>query len=385
MAGAPSAEVLSATRMELLSSIAGSGRPAILLEPLDLSSRAYCVTQASGGTFDASDGLAFSQESALVRWLRVNNEYLPVPDRDGVFAELSPRDQQQLARWGVGGCVPLVHDWRLVGWIAMVGTDAIALEVAARPLVARLPGLAGRLNDAQVQWHEARRSESVAQSNRLSLAGQLAASVAHEIRNPLAAIRSTVQMLRDDDVPEVARLPLMSAVLSEVDRVNRTLVEMLALGRRRATTLELCDLDVVVDQAIAFCHGYAQRSQLSINRSGQTRTIEGDAFELRQVIVNLLLNACQASPSGGAVRIETGLHPIDAERSDVFLRVEDQGAGIAPQNLAHVFEPFFTTKVDGGGLGLAICRDTILRHGGKIELASNPGAGTTVTVYLPRV
>lgn len=375
-----SADSLDAIRTELLLTLAGTGRRLLLLEPPDLLTRRYDVTATSNGPVSE---LSFSEENALVRWLRVNNEYLPIPDQAGVFDDLPLGEQQDLMSLGIAGCVPLVHDRRLVGWIAVVGGGGSAVEDSVRPLAAQLPAWAARLYRAQVQRHHERRSKSLARSNRLSLAGQMAATIAHEIRNPLAAIRSTVQMLREDAVPEPARPQLMSTVLSEVDRVNRTLVEMLALGRRRTTTFETCDLDLVVDQAIAFCQGYAQRNRLSIERVGQTRPIQGDAFELQQVVVNLLLNACQASPSGAAVRVETGICPDEAERLGVFLRVKDHGTGIAPHDVAHVFEPFFTTKVDGGGLGLAICRDTILRHSGKIELTSMHGAGTTVHVYLP--
>jgi signal transduction histidine kinase len=356
----------------------------VLLEPLELASRSYEVTATNhlGGARAAPR--AFSEQSALTRWLRVNNDYLPVPDRAGVIATLASVDQEQLERWRVAGCIPFVHERQLVGWVAVSGADPAMAEARVRPVMSKTADLARRLYAAQVKWHDERQLEDFARSNRLSVAGQVAASIAHEIRNPLAAIRSTVQMLRDDEVPSGVRPQLMSTVLTEVDRVNRTLVEMLALGRRRPTLFETCDLDAVVNQAVAFCHGYAERSQIVVDRTGQTATIQGDGFELRQVLVNLLLNACQGSRAGSTVRIETGLDQAGQVGTEAMVRVVDHGVGISPENLARVFDPFFTTKTDGGGLGLAICRDTIRRHGGRMELDSQVGVGTTVTIFLPR-
>jgi len=372
-------DALTQARKHVLSTIVGRDGQGVLLEP-EPASRAYQVTETSRPGALSNGPLAFAANCRLVRWLRVNGECLSIPDSVGVFDDLSEQEQALLRQSGVQACIPLVRERRLIGFVATSGFDVRAYQLTIRP---RLNDLARRLRDAQGQWDEARQSESIARSNRLSVAGQLAASVAHEIRNPLAAIRSTVQMLRDDDVPVPARPQLLSTVMDEVDRVNRTLVDMLALGRLRSSAFETCDIDRVVDQAVAFCQGYAERRQTRISRRGYAKAVKGDPYELRQVVVNLLLNACQASKAGCTIHIETANQPIVDDRLGVVIRVVDEGIGIAAQDLAHVFEPFFTTKVDGGGLGLGICRDTVGRHGGRMELTSQVSVGTTVSVYLP--
>ena len=211
-------DALTHARQQVLCSIVGQDGRGVLLEP-EPASRVYEVTMASLPGVLSYGPFAFAANSRLVRWLRVNGECLSIPDAVGVFDDLSEHEQNLLRQSAVRACIPLVHERRLVGFVAMSGFDVRGYELAVQP---QLNDLARRLRDARVQWDEARQSESIARSNRLSVAGQLAASIAHEIRNPLAAIRSTVQMLRDDDVPAPSRPQLLSTVMDEVDRVNRT-------------------------------------------------------------------------------------------------------------------------------------------------------------------
>jgi signal transduction histidine kinase len=135
-----------------------------------------------------------------------------------------------------------------------------------------------------------------------------------------------------------------------------------------------------VTDAASFCRAYAhRRSQVITVRSVAAATILGDLNELRQVLVNVLLNACQASANGASIDIQTAI----AEPGHVSIVVRDEGSGMTPELMARVFEPFYSTKQDGGGLGLAISRDIILQHGGEIVLQSVVGTGTTATIRLP--
>jgi signal transduction histidine kinase len=218
----------------------------------------------------------------------------------------------------------------------------------------------------------------------LSITGQLAASIAHEVRNPLAAIRSTVQMIRDEDAAPNEHGRLLNTVIDEVDRVNDVLSHMLVLGRPHTTRQESCNVAEIADSASDFCSPYAKRRGQQIVRTGtETLWVQGDPHELRQVLVNVLLNACQASGSQAIVLVETVCELSGSEGPWAIVRVSDRGTGIPARDLPRVFEAFFSTKTDGGGLGLSLCREIVLRHNGKIEIDSTPDVGTTVTVYLP--
>jgi len=227
------------------------------------------------------------------------------------------------------------------------------------------------------------RGELVARSNRLALAGQMAAGVAHEVRNPLAAVRSIVQMVQDEMDPGTEHPRLLDTVLLEVDRVNQVLTGMLSLGRPTAGRTELIDITALVSDAIAFCGAYARAKGQRVSHEGASALmVVGDAHELRQVCVNILLNACQASRDGQTIHVETDRRD-GVDRAVAAVRVVDQGAGIPHDLLAKVFEPFFTTKVNGGGLGLSLCREAMQRHGGDIVISSKAGEGTEVLLTFP--
>jgi signal transduction histidine kinase len=218
----------------------------------------------------------------------------------------------------------------------------------------------------------------------LSVAGELAATAAHEIRNPLAAIRSLVQFVKDVWPPAEERSQLLGEVLEEVDRVDRTVGNLLQLSRPQATRQDVLDLADVLTRSVQFIAPYARKRQLQLSAPAITGTLSvvGDPHELRQVIVNVLLNACQACAPGGEIVATARTVPVeDAPWAEISIR--DTGHGVAAADLARVFDPFFTTKPDGTGLGLAICREVLHRHHGTITLTSTPGAGSDVILRLP--
>jgi len=281
--------------------------------------------------------------------------------------------------------VPLVHDAELVGWLALVaGRPWPEVGKQTANIVGQAHGWAARLQHAKQLETTRQREESVRRSNRLSVAGHMAAAIAHEVRNPLAAIRSTAQLVRDGDVPAEDRGGMLSHVIAQVDRANAVLSDMLGLGRTLPFAPELCDLSDIMTGAADFCDAYAKRrGQRLTSRRLAHVLVYADPREMGQVLVNVLLNACQASPDGAEVSVETS-RSVDARLGvRAVARVKDSGPGMDADVLARVFEPFFTTKVDGGGLGLSICRDIVERHEGRIDIDSRPGQGTTVTVSLP--
>lgn len=321
------------------------------------------------------------QESAFVRWLRVNQTVLPVPDRRGIYELISPREQQLLREAGAYAVVPLGSRRKLPGIVWLCGT---AKPIPYDELSPRLGGWAERIAETRAVAESAERARVAERANRLAVAGQVAAGVAHEVRNPLAAIRSSVQLVRDGDVPPERAAPLMDGVLDEIDRVATVLSGVLDAGRSLPTASRPVALNEVVASCSDFLRGYTKVSGLSLDVDVPQAPIYArlDGHELRQVLINLLLNACQASRANSTVTIRLAVGD-ESVTSCTVIDVIDQGAGMSPETLGRAFGPFFTTKPDGSGLGLAICREIAERNGWQISLTSELGAGTTARVRLP--
>jgi two-component system sensor histidine kinase PilS (NtrC family) len=237
-------------------------------------------------------------------------------------------------------------------------------------------------------------------SERLAAVGELSASIAHEIRNPLAAISGSVQVLErtlHDLGEEPARL--MSIVLREIERLDRLITDFLNFARPRPLRTELVSLAHVVDETLDAFEA-ARPEGVVLERSlDPDLQVQADPAQLRQALWNLVINACQAMPEGGrlgvsvrAVQESAAQGGGSAYRTSVAeekpavaeIAVMDQGAGIADDVLEHVFDPFFTTKRDGSGLGLAVVHRVVAEHGGSVRLerARAPWS-TVVRILLP--
>src|SRR6187401_333224 len=173
---------------------------AFLFEATDSESRLFRVTTSTPGLALPTDRFSFSSRELLMRWLRVNARFLPIPDQHGVFQDLASEEREILTELSIKGCLPLVHERHLVAWVGMVSRTTFS-EAQFTPLLRDAPLWAEQLEQARESSHQAVRAEFIARSNRLTAAGQMAASVAHEIRNPLAAVRSALQSIVDEDAP----------------------------------------------------------------------------------------------------------------------------------------------------------------------------------------
>jgi two-component system sensor histidine kinase HydH len=262
-------------------------------------------------------------------------------------------------------------------FLAMAGNLANTLAEDLRIQSGKHRRTAEQLAEANVQIHQAQ--EAVRRSDRLAALGQLSAGLAHELRNPLGTIKASSEMLNRTcgTENEVAR-EMAGFITSEVDRANSLITRFLQFARPLQLQLDTADLTHTLDRAIGMVEREAPGVTIYKNYAPEIPPFPFDAELLERVIYNLVLNAAQATATGGTVTVKTRASGGTAE-----IAVIDRGAGIDPQHLDSIFNPFFTTKPEGVGLGLAIVSKIVDEHGGKIAVESEPGKGSIFHVLLP--
>lgn len=219
---------------------------------------------------------------------------------------------------------------------------------------------------------------AVRRADRLAALGQLTAGLAHELRNPIATIKSSAEMLhRNLESGNPMASELAGFISAEVDRTNSLITRFLEFARPLKLRLEDTDLTAVIDRAILNLKRQ-QPVDVFTNYSPDVKPMRVDAELLERVFYNLLQNAVQASPANAAITVKTREASGGAE-----VAVIDRGSGIEKQHLENIFNPFFTTKKEGVGLGLAIVSKIVNEHGGKITVESEPGQGSIFRVFLP--
>lgn len=237
--------------------------------------------------------------------------------------------------------------------------------------------------------HVQRLERGLARADTLASIGQMTAAVMHEIGNPLAAIKTKIQVAEEDGGLSPNCHTAFAEVLLEVDRLTAFLRSFSRLSRLREPRLERVSLVEVAQGVVTLVSPELRRRGVWLNVASETDVpeIRGDANQLRQLLINLILNAADASPAGAEILVRLQRQAADAAASGsamhARIEVSDRGTGIAAEHLERIWDPFFTTKPDGTGLGLAICRRIVDDHGGTIAMRSQPGQGTAVTVTFP--
>ncbi len=226
--------------------------------------------------------------------------------------------------------------------------------------------------------------EQIRRQERLATVGSLAAGIAHEIRNPLASLSGSIQMLQGELELRGDHKHLMDIVLRETDRLNNIITEFLDYARPRSSQMEPISLASVLEETITlFRNSREFKKDIVITCDIPfSIAVNGNPQRLRQVFWNLLINAAQAMDNGGSITISAASgRGIDAD--EVTIHILDTGTGIEKEHLEHIFDPFFTTKSGGTGLGLAIAYRIIEDHNGTIDVKSEAGKGTAVIISLP--
>lgn len=309
--------------------------------------------------------VAAAENGSLLIWVWAYNRIYPDPQQCAQFCYGFHRDEQ----------LELVL--RLLS-LFLVSYATHQLAKAKREEATKHQRAAEQLAAANVSLKEA--EAQVRRSERLAALGQLTAGLAHELRNPMGTMKTSAELLERNVAKEneIAR-EMAGYIQEEVDRTNSLITRFLDFARPQSLKTQEGELAAMLDRVI---ERFKRENQSSVviykNYSPDIPPVGFDSELMERVILNLIINAAQASPEGGTVTVKTRLAGDMAE-----IDVIDRGSGIDAKNLESIFNPFFTTKATGVGLGLAICSKIVDEHGGQITVESTPGEGSVFRVFLP--
>jgi two-component system sensor histidine kinase HydH len=311
-------------------------------------------------------------------------EALPTPS-DEASPELQLRNAS-LRAVSADVLLPFSAEESVLGFLALRDDRAAepyaAIEVAALETIARTA--------TTVIWNS-KLAERLRERERLAAIGAMAAGLAHEIRNPLGAIKGAAQYIDPSHFGAAEDVELLDVIVEETDRLNAVVSQFLDYARPFRAQMTDMDLNEVARKTVTLIEaGGRGADRIELDLDPDLPTVRADREQMKQVILNLLLNALEASdgvPSTGsgepAGRRDQVTLRTRHRRQEVELVVIDHGAGIPPEDLPRVFIPFFTTKQAGTGLGLAVCQRIVMNHGGTIRPRSSVGVGTEFSVVLP--
>ena len=373
-------EELLGNQIRKIQTLTRASRVAILVSPGQ--GEAYTVRAGRGYGSPEILGVALHDGGGLARWLFVNETCL-VPQRSSaVMGFLTEEDREILARLEVDAVFPLVALNRLVGMIFVSCSDGVTPDsIEAMSWFA--PQMALSLAGALLYEQQQVRMRRLYRAERLATTGQLAAGAAHEIRNPLTSIRSTIQYLKGSLQGDPERSEMVGDLIEETDRINAIVQGMLSFARPAEPRFEPVDLTDVLAQTVRLVDPTARKAKVAVEMDlpEGAAVVQADPDQLKQVFLNVMMNAVQAMPDGGRLAVSVTARG-DAAGVGWRVAFSDTGVGIPAAHREKVFDPFFTTKRDGTGLGLSICYSILQNHGGEIDVESREGEGTRVEIRL---
>jgi signal transduction histidine kinase/putative methionine-R-sulfoxide reductase with GAF domain len=227
-----------------------------------------------------------------------------------------------------------------------------------------------------------RRTEAqLIRSEKLAALGQLAAGIAHEIRNPLTSINILIHSMTENLPPEHSRREDLKVIEEEISRINEIVDQFLRFAKPSPPLLEKVEVSPLFEEILQLLRPQIEKQKISVQKDFRSLpSVTADKEQMKQVILNLLLNAIQAMPKGGRLGLSG---QVSADDQWVQFSILDSGVGIPPEDMDKLFDPFFSTKEGGVGLGLSIAHRIIDQHSGKIEIESRPEQGTVFKLWLP--
>lgn len=235
--------------------------------------------------------------------------------------------------------------------------------------------------------------KQIERMDRLATLGELSAGIAHEIRNPLAGIKTSAQVLEESFSPGDFRSQLISRIVKEIDRSNALLKRFFNFARPSPPSQDFHNLHAIVDGVYLLLASKMKKKGITFKTKFQENLpkIYVDESQMEQVILNIFINAIEAIDNKGSITVETGIEDsvkLDEDKNNepsVYAKISDTGIGIPKEKLEKIFNPFYTTKPDGVGLGLSISMRLLQENGGKMEAQSQTGSGSSFIIYLPIV
>ena len=313
--------------------------------------------------------------------------------------------------WQAGSemCVPIRDATKVFGIIdvesssrnAFTHNDYIALESLAGILATvvtsadqyqRLQEMIYQLRETEMELNARMEAQRLAenrlvQAAKLAAVGEMAAGIAHELNNPLTSVTGFAELVMEDLPQDSPSRPDLDLVIREARRARDVVRRLLDFARQSESARANASLNKVVEDVVALTHHLIHTNgvELKLDLQEDLPWVSMDENQMKQVLLNFVHNALQAMPTGGEMEIKTATSQ-KAGREGVIVSVSDNGVGIKPEDQTRIFEPFFTTRADRGGtgLGLSVTYGIVSDHGGEIELVSQPGVGSTFTVWLPK-
>ncbi len=278
--------------------------------------------------------------------------------------------------------------------IATKKGDWISLGITTSLLKDKDDTLLGVVASFKNLAHIKRLEEQMRRADRMAALGGLAAGVAHEIRNPLGSIKGLTQLLGEGVGENLPQKRYVETIVKEVDRLNRVVEELLSFARPSRTEAQRSDLNEILDKALSLAKHVkaSEKVELEKDYSDELPLVMVDGEKLKQAFLNIILNAFEAMPHGGELKISTiyssstiggRRRRLEPPGPNIKIELSDTGRGISREEQERIFDPFYTTKEDGSGLGLSITHQIIAAHKGRMDVESKVGKGTTFTVTLP--
>ncbi|WP_245251675.1 ATP-binding protein [Paenibacillus turicensis] len=258
--------------------------------------------------------------------------------------------------------------------------STVNVSISESPIYNEVGDVTGFIHISRDMTEHIRMEELLRRSEKLTTVGQLAAGVAHEIRNPLTTLRGFLQIQQKTQSINKLHTDIM---LSELDRINLIVSEFLILAKPQAVHFQVRDVRFSIGDVLSFLDSEAHlhNIEFKVHFSSCPVLVHCEENQLKQVFINVIKNAMEAMPSGGMIEVS-----LDGDGDDcAIIQISDQGIGISKENLQKIGEPFYTNKEKGTGLGVMVSQRIIEAHKGTMDITSEVGRGTTVTVTLPKV
>ncbi|MCD7900306.1 MAG: ATP-binding protein [Bacteroides sp.] len=339
-------------------------------------------------------GYVLTGKNKLINWLSINEKELIISRNPDIVSYFSMEEQTMIHALKTELIYPLKVMNHISGTIFLgrKADDAPFTDEELNLLFLLFNQAAFAIEHVSLYATQSERIKKMYRTDRLATLGELAAGAAHEIRNPLTAIRSTIQYLSKDFKDDPVKSEMVSELISEVERINKIVQGLLSFARPSALNTSNVNMEQLINQTLVLIHSTLVKQNIDVQFEyfEENTIIRGDAEQLKQVFLNIMMNAVEAMsqnppdrPRTLIISIEKGM-AINPTTRYLLLTIEDTGKGIESKDVENVFNPFFTTKEEGTGLGLAISYGVINRHEGDIEISSTPGKGTSFIIKLPQ-